>query len=126
MKTTLERAVTAAQIIARLNSIRMKSSATARKLFELKKLLEPNFEFYAEEERKLIDELGGAVADDGAILFAGDQAEGLKRLAEGRKELFASEAEIPIDKPIIFRDAEGLMVSGDEIAALDGLADFKE
>ena len=125
MKTTLEKAIGAAQIVARLNTARMKSSATARKLFELKKLLEPNFEFYVEEERKLVDELGGTIKEDGAILFA-DQAEGLRQLTEGRKELLATECEIPIDKPIIFRDNEGVQVSGDEIGLLDGLADFKE
>ena len=125
MKTTLDRAISAAQIIARLNAVRMKSSATARKLFSLKKLLEPNFEFYAEEERKLIAELGGTVTDDGAILFP-DQDEGLRKLAEGRKELLASECDVPIDTPIIFHDSEGVQVSGAEIEILDGLADFKE
>ena len=69
MKTTLENAIKAMQIVTRLNGIRMKNTGTARKLFSLKKLLEPNFEFYADEERKLIEELGGTVTDDGAILF---------------------------------------------------------
>ena len=68
MKTTLENAIKAMQIVTRLNGIRMKNTGTARKLFSLKKLLEPNFEFYADEERKLIEELGGTVTDDGAIL----------------------------------------------------------
>jgi hypothetical protein len=103
----------------------MKSSATARKIFTLKKLLEPNFEFYADEEKKLVEELGGTIKDDGAILFP-DQQEGLKKLAEGRKELLASECEIPIDKPVIFHDSEGIQVSGEEIGILEGLADFKE
>ena len=125
MKTTLEKAIGAAQIIARLNTTRMKFSATARKLFELKKLLEPNFEFYVEEERKLIEELGGTIKEDGAILFA-NQKDGIQKLSEGRKELLATECEIPIDKPIIFHDSEGVQVSGDEIGLLDGLADFME
>ena len=103
----------------------MKSSTTARKLFNLKKLLEPNFEFYAEEEKKLIDALGGTVAEDGSILFA-DQQEGLTKLQEGRKELLSSECDIPIDTPILFRDAEGLQVSGREIEILQGLAEFTE
>ena len=125
MKTTLGNAIGAAQIVTRLNAVRMKSSATARKLFILKKLLEPNFEFYAEEERKLIADLGGTVTEDGAILFP-DQENGLKQLADGRRELLATECDIPIDTPIIFHDSEGVQVSGDEIAILDGLADFKE
>ena len=125
MKTTLENAITAMRVITRLNAVRMKSTATARKLFSLKKLLEPNFEFYAEEERKLIEDLGGTVTEDGAILFP-DQEKGLQELSRGRQELLASECDIPIDTPIIFRDSEGLQVSGEEIGILDGLADFKE
>ena len=125
MKTTLKSAVNAAQVIARLNGVRMKSSTTARKLFNLKKLLEPNFEFYAEEEKKLIESLGGTVADDGAIIFA-DQKAGMAALQEGRNELLDSECDIPIDKPIIFRDSEGLQVSGLDIELLQGLAEFTD
>ena len=125
MKMKLERAVNAAQIAARLNSVRMKSSATARKLFNLKKLLEPAFEFYAQEEKKRIEELGGANQEDGTILFP-DQDAGLKQLSEKRAELLDDEWEVPIDSPIIFKDSEGVQVSGNDIEVLDGLADFKE
>ena len=125
MKMKLERAVNAAQIAARLNSVRMKSSATARKLYNLKKLLEPAFEFYAQEEKKRIEELGGAIQDDGTILFQ-DQEAGLKKLSEERAELLDVEWEVPIDSPIIFKDSEGVQVSGNDIEVLDGLADFKE
>lgn len=125
MKIKLETAVKAAQVVARLNAIRMKSPATARKLFSLKKLLEPNFEFYANEEQKMIDDLGGAVAEDGSILFA-DQPAGIQKLSEGRKELLETEVDVAIDAPIIFHDSEGIQVSGDEIGLLEGLAEFKE
>ena len=125
MKMKLERAVSAAQIAARLNSVRMRSSATARKLFSLKKLLEPAFEYYSQEEKKRIEELGGAIQEDGTILFP-DQEAGLKKLREERAELLDDEWEVPIDTPIIFRDAEGVQVSGNDIEVLDGLADFKE
>lgn len=125
MKMKLERAVNAAQIAARLNSVRMKSSATARKLFNLKKLLEPAFEFYAQEEKKRIEELGGAIQADGTILFS-DQEAGLKQLSEERAKLLEDEWEVPIDSPIIFKDSEGVQVSGNDIEVLDGLADFKE
>ena len=125
MKTTLGRAVSAAQIIARLNGIRMKNTGTARKLFTLKKLLENSFEFYAEEEKKLIEEIGGQVMPDGTIIFP-DQKEGARRLQEGRAELLAAEVEIPIDTPVIFHDSEGIQVSGEEIGNLEGLAEFKE
>ena len=86
MKMTLERAVSAAQIMTRLNGIRMKSSATARKIFTLTEELKPNFDFYANEEKKLIEELGGAISEDGTILFA-DQKEGIQKLKAGREEL---------------------------------------
>ena len=125
MKTTMGKVINAAAVITRLNVVRMKNTATARKLFSLKKLIQPEFEFYAEEEKKLIDELGGTVTEDGAILFA-DPEEGLRKLAEGRKELQATECDIPIDTPIIFRDNEGIQVSGEELEILEGLAEFKE
>ena len=125
MKTTLDKAVGAAQIVTRLNQIRMKNTATARKLFSLKKLLQEPLEFYIEEEKKLIEELGGAIQTDGTIIFP-NQDEGMKQLTEGRKKLLDAEWEIPIDTPIIFKDSEGLVLSGEEIGALDGLADFKE
>ena len=46
--------------------------------------------------------------------------------AEGRKELFDTEWDVPIDKPIIFHDSEVVPVSGEDIEKLEGLADFKE
>ena len=39
---------------------------------------------------------------------------------------FATEVDVPIDTPVIFRDAEGIQVSGEEISFLEGLAEFKE
>jgi len=125
MKTTLERAVSAAQIMNRLNGIRMKSSATARKIFTLAEELKKNFDFYANEERKLIEELGGAIGEDGTILFD-DQKEGIRKLKAGREELLKTEVDVAIDPPVIFRDAEGLPVSGEEIGILKGIAEFKE
>ena len=125
MKMTLERAVSAAQIMTRLNGIRMKSSATARKIFTLVEMLKPNFEFYANEEKKLIEELGGAISEDGTILFA-DQKDGIQKLKAGREELLKTEVDVPIDPPVIFRDSEGLPVAGEEIGILKGIAEFKE
>jgi hypothetical protein len=125
MKMTLERAVSAAQIMNRLNGIRMKSSATARKIFTLTEELKPNFDFYANEEKKLIEELGGAVSENGTILFS-NQEEGIQKLKAGREELLKTEVDIPIDPPVIFRDSEGLPVAGEEIGILKGIAEFKE
>lgn len=125
MKTTLERAVSAAQIMNRLNGIRMKSSATARKIFTLTEELKPNLDFYINEERKLIEELGGAVSENGTILFS-NQEEGIQKLKAGREELLKTEVDIPIDPPVIFRDSEGLPVAGEEIGILKGIAEFKE
>ena len=104
MKMTLERAVSAAQIMTRLNGIRMKSSATARKIFTLTEELKPNFDFYANEEKKLIEELGGAVSENGTILFS-NQEEGIQKLKAGREELLKTEVDVPIDPPVIFRDS---------------------
>ena len=125
MEIKLDTAVRAAQIVARLNTIRTKTPGTARKIFGLKKLLEANFEFYAEEESKLIASLGGRVAEDGSILFA-DQDKGMRGLSDGRRQLLDTMVEVPIDTPVIFHDSEGLQVSGEEIGILEGLADFRE
>lgn len=125
MKMTLERAVSAAQIMNRLNGIRMKSSATARKIFTLTEELKPNLDFYINEERKLIEELGGAVSENGTILFS-NQEEGIQKLKAGREELLKTEVDVPIDPPVIFRDSEGLPVAGEEIGILKGIAEFKE
>lgn len=125
MKTTLKKTLDAFYLLNSLNSVRMKSTATSRKLFGLKVLVKPAFEFYQEEERKIIADLGGKIAEDNTIIFA-DEKEGFKKLAEGRTELMESEWEIPIDKPVLFHDSEGVQVSGNDIEALQGLADFIE
>ena len=125
MKTTLQKSIEAYKLINNLNSVRMKSTATSRKLFGLKTLLKPNFEFYMEEEQKLVDDLGGKITEDGKIIFA-DQEEGTRKFLDGREELNKTECEIAIDTPIIFRDAEGVQVSGNDIETLQGLADFIE
>lgn len=126
MTTTLKKTLDAFFLLNSLNSVRMKSTATSRKLFSLKALTKPAFEFYQEEEKKIIEDLGGTIAEDGTIIFAENQEENFKKLAEGRSELYKSEWEIPIDKPLIFRDAEGVQVSGNDIETLQGLADFIE
>ena len=125
MKTTLKKTLDAFYLLNSLNSVRMKSTATSRKLFGLKTLVKPAFEFYQEEERKIIADLGGKIAEDNTIIFA-DEKEGFKKLAEGRTELLESEWEIPIDKPVLFHDSEGVQVSGNDIETLQGLADFIE
>ena len=125
MTTTLEKALIAFNILNKLGDIRMKSTATSRKLFSLKILVKPASEFYMEEEKKIIEDLNGKVMEDNTIVFS-DQKEGMKKLTEGREELLKSEWEIAIDKPVIFRDAEGIQISGNEIEALQGLADFIE
>ena len=126
MTTTLEKTLSAFYLLNSLNSVRMKSTATSRKLFSLKALTKPAFEFYQEEEKKIIEDLGGTIAEDRTIIFSENQEENFKKLAEGRSELYKSEWEIPIDKPVIFHDAEGVQVSGNDIEILQGLAEFLE
>jgi hypothetical protein len=87
--------------------------------------LDPYTEYYAQEEKKLVEEIGGVIQEDGAILFP-DQDEGMKKLSEGRAEVLDQEWDVAIDTPIIFRDAECVQVSGNDIETLDGLADFKD
>ena len=126
METTVGKAIDAFYLLNNLNAVRMKSPATSRKLFSLKSLVKPAFEFYQEEEKKLIEDLDGKIADDNTIIFAEDQEKKFKKLADGRAELLKTEWEIAIDKPVLFRDAEGVQISGNDIETLQGIAKFIE
>ena len=76
MKTTLKKTLDAFYLLNSLNSVRMKSTATSRKLFGLKALVKPAFEFYQEEERKIIADLPAAMDKYGI--------RDLKEITEGR------------------------------------------
>ena len=127
MTTTLKKAIDAYRILSDLNNIRMKYTATSRKLFNLKLIVKPALEFCNDEELKLVNEIGGKIMEDGTILF-NDQKTGMQKFSEGQKELWKSEWDIPLDIPVVFHDDEGVEVSGNDIELLQelGLARFEE
>ena len=127
MTTKLKKALDAYYLLNELSNVRMKSTATSRKLFNLKSMMKPVLEFCNEEEVKLVNDIGGRIMDNGTIVFD-DPNEGAKRFTEERAELWNSEWEIPVDIPVVFHDDEGVEVSGNDIGLLHelGLARFEE
>lgn len=98
MVTTQGKAVAA---FATLNQMARKPmhSLTAYKLFRLKKAVGLIVEFQSEQERKLIHELGGTVADSGAILI--DDKEKRIEYAKRHKELEELECDVNIEKMVM-------------------------
>ena len=123
MKATFEQIVETMAGLNKVSDIR-RAPATSRKLFQLRVTLGNSFDFYSEEEQKLIADLGGQVDASGLILFA-DPAK-KKEYAEKRKELMKMEEDVPLEKKIQIRDAELKEISGEEMWALRHFVDFTE
>ena len=124
MKTTLKKILLAYSTIIRMGNIR-RAPATQLKFFKLKKLLHDGFEFYCEEERKLMDEFK-LEADEvtGAIKFTDPETkEAYNKRVE---ELQAVEYEISLEKKIIIRSSEMNEISLGEMEALEEFIDFYE
>ena len=98
METTQGKAVAA---YATLNQMARKpmNSFTAYKLFKLKKALGMIVEFQSEQEVKLIKELGGQVAESGAILI--DDKEKRIEYARKHKELEELVCDVNVDKMVM-------------------------
>lgn len=98
METTQGKAVAA---YATLNQMARKpmNSFTAYKLFKLKKALGMIVEFQSEQEVKLIKELGGQVAESGAILI--DDKEKRIEYARKHKELEELVCDVNVEKMVM-------------------------
>ena len=95
---------------------------TAYALHKLKKALEPQWEFFCEEERKNIRACGGTLGDDGKITFenGGKTAEFLE------KETALSGMEVDLDiKPVQIALSSDLDISMNDLAALDDLVEIE-
>ena len=123
MKTTHKKALEAYLTITQMGNIR-RAQATSLKLFRLKKLLQPAFEFVGEEEKKLIDEFGGTVTETGQVLFE-DKGKQTEYNAE-RKKLLELECDVELEKKVIIRAEEMKEISLAEMEALDDFIDFYE
>jgi len=123
MKTTYEQIIETIKGINKISDIR-RAPATSRKLFLLKKALNPAFEFFSEEETKLITELGGTVDTTTSIVTFPD----VKKRAEyqtRRQELLDMEEDVETGR-IIIHDTELKEISGDEMWMLRHFVDFVE
>ena len=121
MKTTQEKALNA---YAALNKMAQRSmnSFTAYKLFKLKKALQDPVDFRIEQERKMIEELGGTMTETGQAVL---ENESQKAFNEKVKELNALECEIEREKTVIFL-AEIKDITLAEMEALEDFIEWKE
>ena len=96
---------------------------TAYALHKLRKALEPQWEFFCEEERKNIKQCDGVLGDDGKIRFENSE----KTAAFVEKEAALSEMEVEMDiQPVKVPASSGLSITMNDLAALDGLVEVGE
>lgn len=119
MKTTNGRVLTA---YSALVSIRNKvKGKDALAMFYLKRKLQENVDFVAEEEQKLVTEHGGAVAPNGTIAIP--EKEKWEAFLRERKELMDMEIEIDFPATIISLD-QNPEITMESIEQLDGFVKF--
>ena len=121
MKTTQEKALNAYAALNRMAQ-RSMNSFTAYKLFKLKKALQDPVDFRIEQERKMIEELGGTMTETGQAVL---ENESQKAFNEKVKELNALECEIEREKTVIFL-AEIKDITLAEMEALEDFIEWKE
>lgn len=122
METTQGKAVAA---YATLNQMARKpmNSFTAFKLFKLKKALGLIVEFQSEQEVKLIKELGGQVAESGAILI--DDKEKRMEYAKKHKELEELVCDVNIE-PMVMHMKELPEITMADMDTLETFIEWKE
>ena len=122
METTQGKAVAA---YATLNQMARKpmNSFTAYKLFKLKKALGMIVEFQSEQEVKLIKELGGQVAESGAILI--DDKEKRMEYAKRHKELEELVCDVNIE-PMVMHMKELPEITMADMDTLETFIEWKE
>jgi hypothetical protein len=122
MKTTYGEITEAMRGLMKIADIR-RAPATSRKLFRLRMAINPAFEFYADEQNKLIEECGGTVAVSGMVSFA--NKDGKTDYEKRNKELMDMEEEITWEKPKIY-DSELKEISPEEMWMLRNFIEFVE
>lgn len=121
MKTTHRKAVEAYMALCQMGDIR-RAPATQIKLFKLKKLLQPSFEFFSEEEKKLVDAFGGTIDPMGRVMFE-DKSRNTEYTNE-RKQLLDLECGLEMDKKIQIYSTELKEISISEMEALEEFVEF--
>lgn len=95
---------------------------TAYKLFKLKKILQPEFDFQVEQERKCA-EMRNAVVDEKGI-YKTDNPEDMKALVDDLRELAQMDCNIEVEPVEIVVDGS-LKLSPDDMEALEAFVVFK-
>ena len=98
-------------------------SFAAFKLFRLKKALQEVIDFQAEQEQKMMEEIGGSIDSMGRFHF--DNEEKSKEFIERHKEMDKLECEINIERMSMFMK-EIPEISISEMESLDPFIDWKE
>ena len=124
MKTTHRDVINAYLSISRIGAERNLPAAQL-KLFHLKKKLQPAFEFYTEEEKKLIDELKGTVADNGMVIFA-DEKEGQKKFTEEKQKLLDLECTVETAGKTEIHVTDLKNINLADMEAMEDFIDWKE
>lgn len=98
---------------------------SARQIYFLKKALEPHFQFYIEETRKLIEECDGTVAENGRINFT--NKEKAQEYMKAQAEL--DNAEVELNVPVVqisLQQNPNLALSEEDIENAEGFIEFVE
>ena len=132
-KRTLYQITVAYKALCRLSELLLRGDSLA--LYKARKLLEPHWQYCAEEEQKRIAACGGKLGDNGAVLFPDDPEVGAPALGESRgkylklwQELLNTQVEIACAPAAVSMDAitkAGGVLSVNEITALEGIITFR-
>ena len=114
------RIVEAIGAISRLR--KMAKGADALALFRLRNALQEHVDFQAEEERKLIDEYGGTILENGMIRIK--DAEKRAKFSEEYRKLLNLEVEIKAD-PVTINVSKLPEITLEDIEHLNGIVNFK-
>ena len=94
----------------------------AKKLFHLKSAMREHFEFYAEQERNIVDELEGTITEDGMVLIPDKE----KRKEYGRKRKELDEMECEIDtEPVTIELVNNPWATLEDMEALEGFVEMR-
>ena len=121
MKTTYAKATDAYATLLRTARQPVMDLATAGRLFRLRKSLFPAYEFWAEMQQSIIDELGATTDSAGRILFkcAEDEAAYKEKIAELNKQ----ECELDV-VPVQIPEDANLKYTPEDLWILDGFVEI--
>ena len=110
------------QYLQEIKQIRINGNS-ARQIYFLKKALEPHFQFYLEETRKLIEECGGTIGEGGRINFA--DVEKAREYMKLQTELDNAEVDVNVEVVTIsLSQNPNLTLSAEDIENVEGFIEF--